>query len=54
MATENTREIVLDILLDVSRNGVYSHLAIRGALENYQYLSKRDRAFITKVAEGTI
>ena len=35
MATENTREIVLDILLDVSRNGVYSHLAIRGKSTNY-------------------
>ncbi len=54
MATDNVREIILDILLDISKNGVYSHIAIRGALEKYQYLSKRDRAFITKVVEGTV
>ena len=54
MTNENTREIILDILLSIFKDGVYSHTAIHGALEKYQYLSKRDRAFITKVCEGTV
>ena len=49
-----TREIILNILLEVNRDGEYSHIAIRGALEKYQYLPKQDRAFISKVCEGTI
>ncbi len=52
--TENTREIVLGVLTGISENGIYSHMAVRGALERYQYLSKRDRAFITRVCEGTV
>lgn len=54
MVTDNTREIILNILMEIMDNGVYSHAAIRGALEKYQYFSKRDRAFITKVCEGTV
>lgn len=49
-----TREIVLNILLEVNRDGEHSHIAIRKALEKYQYLPKQDRAFITRVCEGTI
>ena len=48
VTNENTREIILDILLSIFKDGVYSHTAIHGALEKYQYLSKRDRAFIIK------
>ncbi len=50
----NIREIILDILLAILRDGVYSQNAIHGALEKYQYLTKRDRAFITRVVEGTV
>ncbi len=52
--TESVREIILRVLTEISENGIYSHMAIRGALERYQFLSKRDRAFITKVCEGTV
>lgn len=52
--TENTREIILDVLMEISKNGAYSNEAIHGALSKYQYFSKRDRAFITKVCEGTV
>ncbi len=51
---ENTREIILRILTEINENGIYSHMAIRNALEKYQYLSRRDRAFVTKVCEGTV
>ncbi len=52
--TENTREIILQILTEISENGIYSHMAIRGALDRYRYLQRRDRAFITRVCEGTV
>ena len=50
----NIREIILDILLAVSRDGAYSQNAIHAALEKHVYLTRRDRAFITRVAEGTV
>lgn len=51
---ENLREIILNILMEISGKGVLSHIAIREGLEKHQYFSKRDRAFITRVCEGTV
>ena len=50
----STREIVLDILLEVLEEGQLSHLVLKQALEKYQYLEKQDRAFITRLTEGTL
>lgn len=50
----NTREIVLDILLEITGNGAFSHNVLKQALQKYQYMEKRDRAFITIVTEGTM
>ena len=50
----NEREIVLAILMEVTENGAYSHIVLREVLEQYQYLEKRERAFITRVTEGTL
>lgn len=50
----NSREIILGILLEVTRDGEYSHIAIRNALEKYQYLKKQERSFITRICEGTL
>ena len=50
----NDRELILEILLAVTRDGEYSHIALRNVLENYQYLDKPERAFITRVTEGTL
>lgn len=50
----NTRELILGILLEVAEEKDYSHRIIRLVLEKYQYLDKRERAFITRVSEGTI
>lgn len=49
-----SREIILDVLLEVLEKGGYSHVVLRQALEKYQYLEKQDRALITRVTEGTI
>ena len=50
----NTRELILGILLEVNKEGQYSHLVIRSTLEKYQYLEKKERAFISRVCEGTL
>lgn len=54
MAKVNTRDLVVEILLLVTRDGQYSHIALNQVLEKYQYLDKSDRAFITRVTEGTL
>jgi len=51
--TVNTRELVLDILLEIEE-GAMSHIAIRDCLTKHQFLPKQDRAFITRVCEGTL
>lgn len=52
--TVNIRELILGILMEVAKEGNYSHLVIRSVLEKYQYLDKKERAFLTRVAEGTL
>lgn len=49
----NEREIVLDLLLDMEKNGSYTHLLLRTILKKYQFIDKKSRAFITKLLEGT-
>lgn len=50
----NLREIALEVLLELSRGEEYSHILLRSVLEKYQYLEKRDRAFLTRLIEGTL
>ena len=50
----NTREIILGILWEITEEERYSHVVIRETLEKYQYPEKRDRAFISRVTEGTM
>ncbi len=50
----NVRMLALELLTEITEDGVYSHLALRGALEKYQYLEKRERAFLTRLTEGTL
>lgn len=50
----NTREMILEILLQIEEEGEHSHIAIRNTLSKYQFLPKQERAFITRVCEGTL
>ena len=50
----NLREIILGALMDIVEEEQYSHIVLKDVLEKYQYLDKRDRAFITRVTEGTL
>lgn len=52
--TRNSRELILDVLLAVTRDGMYSHIAIRNMLDKYRYLPKQERSFIKRVCEGTL
>lgn len=53
-ASVNERELVLDMLHQITRDGEYSHIVIKNVLDKYQYLDKRERAFITRVVNGTL
>lgn len=50
----NSRELILDILLELSKESEYSNVLIAAVLEKYDYLDGREKAFIKRVAEGTI
>lgn len=49
----NERELALAILLEIEK-GEKSHIALRQVLEKYQYLGKQERAFLTRLTEGTV
>lgn len=51
---ENTREIVLDTLLEVERNHVFFHQLIKSVLDKYDYLDSQDKRFIKRLAEGCV
>ena len=50
----NIRELVLDMLLEMERERVYSNLLIRRVLDKYDDLPGKDKAFIKRVTEGTL
>jgi len=50
----NGREIILETMLSITRDGQYSHIALKNVLDTYQYLDKKERAFITRVVDGTL
>lgn len=49
-----TRDIALGILLDVDNNNTFSNIATTKALRQNQFSDKVERAFLTRLAEGTI
>ncbi len=50
----NIREIVLDILLDLERNGGYVNVLLSDVLDKYDYLMPKEKAFIKRVTQGTV
>lgn len=51
---ENPRELALDVLVKVDKKEALSHRIIGDVLEKYQLSPKRDRAFFTRLTEGTL
>ena len=52
MKRVNTRQIVLDILLQYEKEGTKLRPLLNAALDKYVYLDSRDRAFIKSLTEG--
>ncbi len=50
----NSRELILNILLEISAEEEYSHVLIRSVLEKYNYLDGKEKAFIKCVTEGCL
>lgn len=50
----NVRELSLEVLMKVLEDGEYSSAVIGQVLTIYQYLEKQERAFFTRLCEGTI
>lgn len=50
----NIRELVLETLTDLDRGRGNASEAMHAVLRNYQYLSKQERSFYTRLCEGTI
>jgi len=52
--TVNTRELVLDILLAIEKGEGFSHKLLKDTLDKYDYLERKDKAFIKRIVEGTL
>ena len=50
----NTRQIVLDILMQYGKEGTMLRPLLNAVLDKYGYLDIKDRAFIKKLTEGTV
>lgn len=50
----DARAIALSLLNNILEKGAYCHVALKDTLTHYQDLKKQDRAFITRLVEGTI
>ena len=51
---DNTRELVLDILLSLEREKEYSSQLLGAVLHKYDYLDTKEKAFIKRVTEGCV
>ena len=51
---ENVRELVTDMVVEITAGREKSHILIRNVLDKYNYLPGYDKSFIKKVTEGTL
>lgn len=52
--TENLRMMALEVMLEIMEQGVYSHYALGNTLSNHQFMEKQDRAFLTRLVQGSV
>lgn len=50
----NTRELLLEMLLEITAKREYSHIMIKNVLDKYDYLEISEKVFIKRVCEGTL
>ena len=48
------REMALEILLEVEKNGAYPNVLLKQTLDKYLYMEKQERAFLTRLVEGAV
>ncbi len=51
---ENTRELVLNMLLAITEENQFSHILIRDVLNKYNYWDSKDKNFVKRLTEGTL
>lgn len=49
-----TRDIALEVLMELEDENQKLHILVRGVLEKYGYMDRRDRAFMQYLIEGTV
>ena len=54
MAKYNLREIAADTLIEIIEHGEFSHIYLKQVLDKYAYFEKNERAFLTRLVNGTV
>lgn len=54
MSLVNTRQIILEILMEVLEKKQHSHIVINAVLDRYDYFERSQKSFIKRTSEGTI
>ena len=54
MTKTDVRELALGVLLEVTEQGEFCHIALGNVLEKYQFLEKQERAFLGRLTQGTL
>lgn len=52
--SQNTRAIVLDMLMEITTGKSFSHIVIKNVLDKYNYMDAKEKAFIKRLTEGTL
>ena len=52
--TVNTRNIILDALIEINEKNGFSHMVLSDVLLKYRYLPSEDRSFISRTVLGTV
>lgn len=52
--TENIRQIVMEMLLEMNTTSSYSHILVRDVQNKYDYLTVQEKAFLKRLFEGTL
>ena len=52
--SRNLREMAFEILLETEKNGAYPNVLLKQTLDKYFYMEKQERAFLTRLVEGTV
>lgn len=50
----NIRQLVMEMLLAVTKDGEYSHVVIRDVQNKYNYLTTQEKSFMKRLFEGTL